>query len=392
MSRMVKLKNHSKYIFLILILGAFILSFYILSYIYTSNSKNSKTIVLESNLFKNNLINDKVEEINIEKVLRLDSDYAIYTPYVLQNDSVMFQTIDDNSDKVYILDMNNNTSEAYINNDGFIGKLNISEDGKKFIYSSYDPKKAADYNIKSDTAKIYLYDFEEKKNTEIMNSSLYASLITKNNKIIGVNDDYLFSKDLKTGEINNLLNINDIISSEISKSKGRYNLTSSKDENVIYFSMQAHQNSSEIYSKIFKVNLDSGDIWEDTIEGEIYKLIPLNDGNFIFSGEIKENSGIFIYNVKNKSYKNIKSGKISNIELTEDNTKISYEIRNINGVSELHAAAFKKDKIESDIIVYSNLKYLTFFKWSKDGNRLFLFTDSNRGTTIYRFFFKNEGA
>lgn len=392
MSRMVKLKNHSKYIFLILILGAFILSFYILSYIYTSNSKNSKTIVLESNLFKNNLINDKVEEINIEKVLRLDSDYAIYTPYVLQNDSVMFQTIDDNSDKVYILDMNNNTSEAYINNDGFIGKLNISEDEKKFIYSSYDVKKNTDYNPKKNNIKTYLYDFEEKKNTEIINSSLYANLITKNNKFIGVNDDYLFSKDLKTGETNNLLNINDIMSSEISKSKGRYNLMVSKEENIIYFSMQAHQNGSEIYSNIFKVNLDNGDIWEDTIEGEIYKLIPLNDGNFIFSGEIKENSGIFIYNIKNKSYKNIKSGRISNIELTEDNTKISYETNNSNGVSELHAAAFKKDKIESDIIVYSNLKYSTFFKWSKDGNRLFLFTDSNRGTTIYRFFFNNEGA
>lgn len=392
MNRIGNLKKHSKYIFLILILGTFIASFYIISYIYTSNSKNPKTIVLESNLFKNNLINDKVEELNIEKVLRLDTDYSIYTPYVLQNDSVMFQTIGDNRDKVYILDMNNNVTETHINNDGFIGNINISEDGKKFSYSSYDLKKTADYNMKSDAAKIYLYDFEEKKNTEIINSTLYASLITKNNKFIGVNENYLFSKNLKTGETNNLLNINDLISSEISKAKGRYNLVMSKEENIIYFSMQVHQSNSGVYSKIFKVNLDNGDIWEDTMEGEIYKLIPLNDGNFIFSGEIKENSGIFIYNVKNKSYKNIKSAKISNIELTEDNTKISYEIRNINGVSELHAASFKKDKIESDIIAYSNLKYLTFFKWSKDGNRLFLFTDSNRGTTIYRFFFKNEGA
>lgn len=392
MNRIGNLKKHRKYIFLIFILGAFISSFYILSYIYTSNSKNPKTIVLENNLFKNNLINDKVEELNIEKVLRVDTDYSIYTPYVLGDDSVLFQTIDNNSNKMYILDMNSNVTEAHINKDGFIGNINISEDGKKLIYSSYDPPKNIEYNMKSGTAKIYLYDFEEKKNTEIMNSSLYASLITKNNKFIGVNEDYLFSKDLKTGEINNLLNINDLISSEISKSIGRYNLMSSKDGNIIYFLVQAHKNSSEIYSKIFKVNLDNGNIWENTIAGEIYKLIPLNDGNFIFSGEIKENSGIFIYNIKNKSYKNIKSGKISNIELTEDNTKISYEIYNSNGVSELHAAAFKKDKIESDIIAYSSLKYSTFFKWSKDGNRLFLFTNSNRGTTIYRFFFKNEGA
>jgi Tol biopolymer transport system component len=392
MSRIGNLKKHSKYIFLILILGTFISSFYIVSYIYTSNNKNPKTVVLESNLFKNNLINDKVEELNIEKVLRVDTDYSIFTPYVLDTDSVIFQTIDNNSNKIYILDMNNNVTEAHINKDGYIGNINISEDGKKLIYSSYDPPKTIDYNIKSGTAKMYLYDFEEKKNTEIMNSSLYASLITKNNKFIGVNDDYLFSKDLKTGETKNLLNINDIISSEISKSKGRYNLISSKDENIIYFLVQSHKNSSEIYSKIFKVKVDNGDIWEDTMEGEIYKLIPLNDGNFIFSGEIKGNNGIFIYNVENKSYKNIKSGNIFNVELTEDNTKISYEIYNSNGISELHAATFKKDKIESDIIAYSNLKYSTSFKWSKDGNRLFLFTNSNRGTTIYRFFFKNEGA
>ncbi|WP_204600198.1 hypothetical protein [Clostridium pascui] len=60
---------------------------------------------------------------------------------------------------------------------------------------------------------------------------------------------------------------------------------------------------------------------EDIIEGTVYNLIPLNDGNFIFTGSIQGTDEIFIYNVKGKSYKNLKQGNIYNMEVTEDNKK-----------------------------------------------------------------------
>lgn len=380
-----KSKFNKNSIYVILILVIFIVSFYFVSYIYTLNSRKNRTIVLEKSLFNSNLPNGKAEELRVENVSKLDTNYIFFDINVLDNDTIIFKTLDkNNNEKISMLDIDNNKlTEIYKKDSGDFNHLAISEDGKKIIYS--------DFIKEINNRKTYLYDVNTKQNTEVITNGSYANLIINNNKYIGVDDNDLFIKDLITGEVNNLApaTIKGITQTSAPKAKEMYSLKSSQDENTVYCIYQGIKPiSTETKARILKINLQNKETSEDIIEGTVYDLIPLNDGNFIFTGNIQGTDGIFIYNVKGKSYKNLKQGNINNIGITEDNKKIAYNISDNNGVSELHAALFNKDKIEADTTVYSNARYGNSLKWSKDGKRLFYFTGYNGGSTIYRFSFK----
>lgn len=379
-----KFKTHSIY-YVILILVIFILSFYFLSYIYTLNSRKNRTIVLEKSLFNNNQPNGNSEELRIESVSKLDTNYIFFNVTVLDNDTIMFKTLDKNdNEKISTLDIDNNKlTEIYKKSSGGFNHLAISGDGKKIIYSDFIREK--------NNWRTYLYDVNTKQNTEVITDGSYANLILNNNKYIGVNDSDLFMKDLNTGEVNNLASstIKGIPQASIPKTKEMYTLKLSQDGNTVYLIYQGIKPiTTETKSRILKVNLQNKETSEEIIDGTVYNFIPLNDGNFIFTGNIQGTYGIFIYNVKGKSYKNLKQGNIYNMEVTEDNKKIAYDISNNNGVSELHVALFNKDKIEADTTVYGNARYGNSLKWSKDGKRLLYFTGYNGGSTIYKFSFK----
>ncbi len=383
MNNIYKFKKYKNYVILTLVLGLFILLFYFLSCIYTLNSKKTKTVILESRLFTSNQSNDKIKNICIENVRKNDIPYFALSYSILGNDSVIFGT----NEKIYALDIdNNNLIEIYKINTGYLNNIVVSGDGKKVIYSYID--------IKKNVGKTGLYNVETKSNIEIMDNASHANLIINNNKYIGISDHYLFMKDLNTGEVNNLISIDEIYSlrnkdTQSNKYNGRYELISSKDGNMVYYIYQTTKSNGEIYSTILQVNLKNKGVSKKLIKGNVYDFQLLDDGNFIFCGNIEGSSGIFIYNVKNKTHKNLKQGKILGIEMSKDNKKIAYNISTSNGISELHAAFFNKDKIGSDTTVYSSSKYGTRLKWDGDRNSLFYFVSNSNGDTIYKFSFKS---
>lgn len=388
-----RMKRYSNYLILTFILGLFIFAFYALSYIYTLSHSRSQIFVLNSNIFQAAAAHDNEKQLYVSNAIKKDLSYQIFGTDVLDDDSIIFRTDNEkesSNEKICTLSLDSNKlNEIYRNSGNILNNASVSEDGKKIIYS--------DIPAGGNTGKTYAYDTETKQSKTILDSVTNAGLIS-NNRYIGVNSDYLFIKDLDTGDIKNLLSLDKLKkfasdlpkpNNKVIKSKQVYEPRVSGDGNIIYFSYQIY-NNNENYAYIMEANLKNNESFETVLKGSIYDFMPLNDGNFLFCGDIGESKGIFIYNMKSKSYKSLKQGDIFKLDLTEDNTKIAYGINNSNGNNssiELHAAFFNKDKIESDTIVYSDPKYGFNLKWNKSGDKLFYFCDKAGGTVIYRFSF-----
>ncbi len=407
MKRIYKLNQYSNYAVLLLILGIFVSAFYCLNYIYALESKNKKTILLDQSLFNTNSLSDeKTNAFKLGNVSKLDLNYEIYNTQILEDDSFVFETTDaENNDEICTLNLSNDISNSdassidlkdknqsdleadnskilYKANGISIGNYNVSEDGKKIIFFG------ANSSLK-DNGSVYLYDIDGKKLAQMSEKS-YSNLIIENSKYIGVNDEYLFIKNLDTGKIDDLKSMKDIISGNsniFSKNMGKYNPLLSANEKYAYLIALIPQNGNEILSHIYQIDLENEEVSEETIQGPVNKMVPLLDGNFIFSGQIEGENGIFIYNMQTKNYKNLVQGNISDVEITKDNNKISYIDTNNDGSSKIHVGSFDKDKIEEDTVIYNDPKYGLHAIWSNDGNKLYYFSFYDEGTRVYKFSF-----
>jgi hypothetical protein len=407
MKRVYKLKKYSNYAVLLLILGIFVSAFYCLNYIYALESKHDKTIVLDQSLFNtSSLLEEKTNDFKIGNVSKLDLDYPIYNVQKLEDDSFAFETTDaEHNDEICTLNLSNDISNSdassidlkdknqndleannpkilYKTNGLSIGNYNVSEDGEKIIFFSAN-------SLLNDN--VYLYDIDGKKLTQMPEKS-YSNLIIGNNKYIGISDEYLFIKNLDSGKIDNLKNMKDIISSNnnvSSKNMGKYNLLLSANEKYAYLTALTFQSNNKLISYIYQINLENEEVSEEAIPGHINKMVNLLDGNFIFSGQIEGENGIFIYNMETKNYKNLVQGNISDVDITKDNKKISYIDTNTDGSSKIHVGSFYKDKILSDTVIYNDPKYGLHVLWSNDGNKLYYFSFYDSGTRIYRFSFSS---
>lgn len=404
MKRVDKLKKYNNYTVMLLIFGFFVSVFYCLNYIYALESKNKKIVLLDKSLFNtSSLLGEETNIFKVDKVSKLDLEREIYNVEKLENNSITFTTTDgENNDVICTLNLSkdtlkedgskvvpsdknklgtNNFNVLYKAKGSSIGNYNVSEDGKKIMF--FGPHSSL-YN----NGNTYLYDVDGKNLTQMQEKS-YSNLIIQNNKYIGINDEYLFIKNLDSGKIDNLKSTKDIISrnSNISsKNIGKYNLFLSKNKKYAYLIVLIPQNGNEILSNIYQINLENEELSEEVIKGNINKVIKLLDGNFIFWGQIAGENGLFIYNIQTKNYKNLVQGNISDIDITRDNKRISYIDVNKDGSSKVHVGLFNKDRIMSDTVIYNDPKYGLHTMWSNDGNKLYYFSFYDSRTRIYSFF------
>ncbi|CUU49685.1 TolB family protein [Clostridium beijerinckii] len=402
MKRVDKLRKYNNYTVMLLIFGVFVSAFYCLNHMYALESKIKKLVLLDQSLFStSSLLDEETNTFKVEKVSKLDLEREIYNFQKLEDNYIAFTTTDaENNDVICTLNLSKDTlkedgSEVvpsdknklgidnlnvlYKVKGSSIGKYNVSEDGKKIIF--FAPESSL-----FDNGNVYLYDVDGKKLTQMQEKS-YINLIIGNNKYIGINDEYLFVKNLDSGKIDNLKSTKDIISSNSnrsSKNKGKYNLLLSANKEYACL-IALIPDGDEVLSHIYQINLENEEISEEAIQGSINKVVNLLDGNFIFSGQIEGENGIFIYNIQTKNYKNLVQGNISDVDITDDNKRISYIDTNNDGSSKIHVGSFDKDKIMSDTVIYNDPKYGLHTMWSNDGNKLYYFSFYDSGTRIYGF-------
>lgn len=376
-----KFYNSEKYRSLFIpisILIVFIAIFYLVGSIYTLNNRKPHTIVLNESLFSSKA---KGKELSVSNVLKLDVSYHISNSQVLNNNSIVFTTYEGRTSKVSILNLEDNALvDVDKRDDSILGGLTVSKNREQLIYT--------DFGTAGVSGKTFLYNTNTKDRLMYDDSS-YSNLLLSSNKYIGASSDYLFLKDLNTNRRENLLNIADLNitlnSPKSVKSKMVYNFETTTDESTLYF-LSVSMNST-VSSMIFGLNIQNKELIKYPINGTIYDIKPLDDGNLLISGSINENNGLFIYNIDTKNYKNLVHGTIGNIDVSPDRKRIAYSLQNEKGNTELYAALFNGKNIESATMLFSDSKYNNFLKWSEDSSNLFYVSEASGGSSIYRFNF-----
>ncbi|MDD7793593.1 hypothetical protein [Clostridium sp. 'White wine YQ'] len=370
-----------KYIIRIFILLIFTSSFYFLNYIYTLGSRNSRTIVLDKKSFVGTDGDEINKKLQVGNVSSYDADYIIMEPKIAENNKIVFKTLSGNSYiGISIFDMEskkNNTILAKY--DSNINNLYETNDTNKVVYIEKSESNGE--------TRTYLQDIYTNRIDKIYEGALTSALFIDDNRIVGIADNSIIIKELNTGKEEKLMNFDDSTTNMLYKNyKNTYNLFMTKDRKILYAIEQGIRKENETYLSIKAINIDSKEITELKIKGSVYNVIPLNDGNFIFSGSVDGNSGIFIYNMANSTYKILKSGNIYEVKLTKDEDKISYISSDVSSNNnEVHVALFDKDKIELDTMIYRNAQYGNEILWTNEGNNLFYINSNNGKSRIYRF-------
>lgn len=361
------------------ILLIFISGFLILSNLYRLNTLNHKTVVLEDHLFSSTSTTPDRSNLQLESVLKLDTTYPIWNPGIVDDDTLVFQTSEKNRNKgkVYSLDLTTKTLDA-IDDNNEMGMI-VSPDGRKLLFSKADNGTLE--------AKTSLYDIQTEEIRKTFEGSP-RQFAYDSNQYIGVSNNSVFIQNISTGEKEKLLLTTDFVDKnnrvpKLIQNLKIWNLTFSLDGTRLFY-IGLYKSGMALYM----LDLEKKNKVEQQVTGEITKVAPLSDGNLLLSGSIKGEEGIFLLDPEKKESKLILSGSIENFDTTPDGT-IAYIIKNNKGVNNLHYAILTKDTIESDEMVYSDLKYLSFLKWSKSGKMLFCVSENINASSLYRFTFQS---
>lgn len=378
------LKKYSSHIIFVSILGIFILGFFILISIYAFNTMKPRTVVLENNLFSSNSSTDTKTDLQIKNVIKLDTPYPVWNPRIVDNNSLVFRTAEQSSKrynyKICALNINTNMMSEIDNKNSY--ELLVSPDGKKVLYF--------DSSLEKGIFKTYLYDMQTKEIRKTFDGS-GSLMLPDGNRYIGMSSDSLFIQDINTGERENLLTITEFFQKagllwttqpSPMVSQKLWSFESSPDGHKIYFIGPYIEGTA-----VYMLDLENKNSLEVLLKGRITGLAALNNGNLLLHGNINSEDGIFIYNMQNKGYKNLLRGTISYSDITSDGN-IAYISNNNKGIAELHVAHLNDTTIESDKIVYSDIKNVSFLEWSRNGKMLFCVSGRMNESNIFRFTFQ----
>ncbi len=377
-------KKYGGYIIFISILGIFILGFLILSRIYTFNTMKPRTVVLENSLFSSSSTTDIKTDLQIKNVIKLDTPYPVWNPGILDNNSLVFRTAEQSGKKynykICALNINTNIMSEIDSKNSY--ELLVSPDGKKVLYF--------DSSLEKGIFKTYLYDMQTKEVRKTFDGSA-TLMLPDGNRYIGMLNDSLFIQDINTGERENLLTVAEFYqktgplwATQTSPmvSQKLWNFKFSSDGHKIYFIGPYVEGTA-----VYMLDLENKNSLEVLLKGRITGLAALSNGNLLLHGNINGEDGFFIYNMQNKSYKNLLRGNIHHFDITSDGN-MAYISNNNKGIAELHVAHLSDATIESDKIVYSDIKNVSFLEWSRNGKVLFCVSDRMNESNIFRFTFQ----
>lgn len=377
-------KKYGGYIIFISILGIFILGFLILSSIYTFNTMKPRTVVLENSLFSSSSATDIKTDLQIKNVIKLDTPYPVWNPRILDNNSLVFRTAEQSGKrynyKICALNINTNIMSEIDSKNSY--ELLVSPDGKKVLYF--------DSSLEKGIFKTYLYDMQTKEVRKTFDGSA-SLMLPDGNRYIGMLNDSLFIQDINTGERENLLTVAEFYQKtgplwatqpSPMVSQKLWNFKFSSDGHKIYFIGPYVEGTA-----VYMLDLENKNSLEVLLKGRIIGLAALSNGNLLLHGNINGEDGFFIYNMQNKGYKNLLRGNIYHFDITSDGN-MAYISNNNKGIAELHVAHLSDATIESDKIVYSDIKNVSFLEWSRNGKVLFCVSDRMNESNIFRFTFQ----
>lgn len=376
------MKKYRNFLFLALILAIFIGAFYGFSGIYTLSNSRQKTVVLGKENFTSSIESTYNNELQVKNMEKVDTAYTAMYFNVLNNNNLIFRRRDNSyknvNEELCTLDLNSNS--IYTIYKGIINSFDVSNDGKKVIYS---------YISDNGNVKTNLYDVVEKKSAKTFEYSSKDILFLNNDKYINMFNHQITIQNLANGEKQDIKTDNSLVqvdgrNVQIIK---RYNYKVSPDESKVYFI--SNYNQKDASNVVCMTNIKNTNQVQYLVRGNIIEFEPFNNGNLLISGIINEKEGIYIYNIKNNIYKNIVEGYVDKISMTSSG-KIAYIVQDSSGINEVHVGIVKNDKLYFDKIIYTNIKYISDLKWSQDSKTLFCVSNSllsGSGSTIYKFTF-----
>ena len=378
------LKKYGSHIIYVSILGIFTLGFFILSSVYAFNTMKPRTVVLENSLFSSNSPTDTKIDLQIKNVIKLDTPYPVWNPRIVDNNSLVFRTAEQGSKrynyKICALNINTNIMFEIDSKNSY--ELLVSPDGKKVLYF--------DSSLEKGIFKTFLYDMQTKEIRKTFDGSA-SLMLPDGNRYIGMLNDSLFIQNISTGERENLITITEfhqkaglLWTTQLIPMVNQklWNFKFSSDGHKIYFIGPYVEGTA-----VYMLDLENKNSLEVLIKGRITGLASLTNGNLLLHGNINGEDGIFIYNMQNKGYKNLLRGNIYYFDITSDGN-IAYISNNNKGIAELHVAHLGDTTIESDKIVYSDIKNVSFLEWSRNGKMLFCVSDRMNESSIFRFTFQ----
>jgi len=389
---MKKFKNikNASFIGLVIILSGFIIGFFIFSNLYSYRNKNSNTTTLDRDLFNVKTSNNEDNHIVVDKITKFIIPYILMDYDFLDINTIAFTSLDKNDNTSYvktsIYDIRKKmlTYKSNDENPTNGSKIHISMDGKMILTS---------YNINytnNKLSKTCIYNVSTKKLLKTFNGVGTSAWLPDNSGFVGI-DNYLFVQNIKTNERKNLFKLPE-------DKKSFFN----GNNLILKISEDVEKACLSYNNNVIMVDIRTGKLIKFIMKGPI---IALNDKNIaIISSEINNDYGLYLYDIKNKSYKKIMvNKKIFQVDISPSGKKIVYATLTNDGKTEIHVAYLSNDKIINDVVIYKDLRNIIYLRWSRDSQMLYFVTQNVatiqmqkkegyniRGNTlIYRISFKS---
>ncbi|WP_026883962.1 hypothetical protein [Clostridium akagii] len=380
----------ASFIGLVIILSGFIIGFFIFSNLYSYGNKNSITTTLDRSLFNVKTSNNEENHIVVDKITKLIIPYIFIDYDFLDINTIAFTSLDKNDNTSYvktsIYDIRKKllTYKSNDENPTNGSKIHISMDGK-MILTSYKNN-----NIKLN--KTSIYDVSAKKLLKTFGGVATSAWLPDNSGFVGI-DNYLFVQNIRTNERKNLFKLPEDVKLLF------------KENLILKISEDGERACLSYNNNVIMVDIRTGKLIKLIMPGPI---IALNDKNIVIAcSAINNDYGLYLYDIKNKSYKKISVyNKFFNVDISPSGKKIVYGALTNDGKTEIHVAYLNNDKIINDVVIYKDLKDIINLRWSRDSQMLYFVTqnvstiemqkekqegNNIRGNTlIYRISFKSS--
>lgn len=372
------------YIVILVVISLPIVSFYLLSEVYSYHNRMPQRVVLDDAIFGNS-----DSEKNNYQVSKVDVAYPIYSSNVLADDSLIFSTanIDRNGEGIYNLDYSTNAKPE--SNPIFKGSnvINVSPDRQKVMFTNW-----------GNGAEVSIYDFQTNEVISKYAAVKFCNWLPDSSAFIGIDQKSIFvqtlSSDIRTSIVETDLLYKSMLKSSIEVREITdamilpwYDFKVSIDGKRLYILSWSEDSDSSL---LFELNIENGDLSILPIDGYISGILPLNNGNLLFTGNIDGYEGMYLYAVKDKFVKRIIEDSIFSFNISPDNQRIAYGIIKDDKSHELYVASFTNGNLDSSKFIYSDKGYLNNLYWNLDGDKLFLVKSELGGSEIYTFTFENE--
>ncbi|WP_133304956.1 hypothetical protein [Paenibacillus pinisoli] len=375
----------------LLLLGFILLIFvggiYCIGDLYQQGKDGSQLTTISKEEVENQLQAMPNNTFRIDSVVRLYLDYPVYAfdvaderTVILNRPSSAFSGI-----KLSRLQVEDNELADIADNVEF--GVVLSPDRNQLLYTQYDKD--------SDNQHNYMYQLKDKHIIETHHFPNEPLVYAGKNQLIGFN-----------GNNFTLFETNGSSSATLQQTYGYDEMVSmiadiseqiSPDEIFIMIDMTAvdpegsSQSGFYVLAQVgersgiyrFHVSGDEKQVEEIIVSTYLQQFNFYGDTSMLLQGTIGDTTGLYSFNLEDRSYKLLKEGDIWNYAIDDGYSRIAYLTGKDNRNNELHVAYLEDEVLVSDTVIYRNIDNLFMLSWYD--KYLFATSYAINQTELYRF-------